>query len=144
MLIAPYGPEKIFRRSEDFERKSNRSEVQVEHTRPALRSSYVAPSSELERALAAIWQEGLGIDSIGLNDDFFELGGHSLLMIQLVNRARKRTGVRLPLKELYSRPTISGWVELAGEFSAGEEPSTDRPALKRVSREAYRTSENVH
>lgn len=45
-------------------------------------NEFVAPESETERAIAAIWADLLGFETIGVHDDFFELGGHSLLVTQ--------------------------------------------------------------
>ncbi|MGS8556567.1 phosphopantetheine-binding protein, partial [Salmonella enterica subsp. enterica serovar Soahanina] len=44
---------------------------------------YVAPQSELEQDVAAIWGEILGLERVGLADHFFESGGHSLLAMQV-------------------------------------------------------------
>src|SRR4029077_12494637 len=52
--------------------------------RPALSNPFEAPGSEIERRLAAIWTELLGIDEIGAHDDFFDLGGHSLLATRVL------------------------------------------------------------
>ncbi len=46
--------------------------------------AYVAPRTEMERALAAIWQEVLGVERVGIHDNFFDLGGHSLLSMQVI------------------------------------------------------------
>ncbi|MEO8216232.1 MAG: SDR family NAD(P)-dependent oxidoreductase [Acidobacteriota bacterium] len=143
ILVAPFGKKKIFSRRSDYEQARAAASGSVEqHARPLVSSVYVPAATELEKNLAAIWQEGLGIEGVGMNDDFFELGGHSLLMIQLVNRARKRAGVNLPLAKLYACPTIAGWVQLATDSMSDGGSSHSRPALKRVSREAYRASEN--
>ncbi|MYT14312.1 Acyl transferase domain-containing protein [Streptomyces sp. SceaMP-e96] len=75
-------------------------------TRPAgLRSGYTAPRDENEKRIVALWEEFLGFEGIGVNDDFFELGGHSLLGTQLVNRMRDTLGVTVSLRELLSHPT---------------------------------------
>ncbi|MDF0733199.1 amino acid adenylation domain-containing protein, partial [Pseudomonas entomophila] len=50
------------------------------------RRDYEAPEGETEQILAQIWQELLGIERVGRNDDFFELGGHSLLAVTLMAR----------------------------------------------------------
>jgi amino acid adenylation domain-containing protein len=56
---------------------------------------YVAPSTEKEKMLSALWEELLGINRIGAHDNFFDLGGHSLLCLQMTSRLEKRTGTRL-------------------------------------------------
>ncbi|AVD82427.1 non-ribosomal peptide synthetase [Pseudomonas sp. SWI6] len=60
-----------------------------------------APQTELERQLALIWQEVLGLERVGLDDDFFALGGHSLQAVMLLSRIRGAFGVELPVKEFY-------------------------------------------
>src|SRR5205823_8120198 len=44
-------------------------------------SAYVAPRTETESTLAAIWSQVLGRERIGATDNFLALGGHSLLAI---------------------------------------------------------------
>jgi amino acid adenylation domain-containing protein len=79
------------------------------HARPAhLRNAYVPPASELERRLAEIWQEILGIAAVGVHDNFFELGGHSLLATQVMSRIHAALGVELPLQRLFETPTVRG------------------------------------
>ncbi len=57
--------------------------------------TYIAPRTSTERALAKIWQDTLGIDKVGLNENFFDIGGHSLLSIRIIVRVDKKFGVRL-------------------------------------------------
>jgi hypothetical protein len=52
----------------------------------------VAPRSEQERYLAALWREYLPVSDIGVHDNFFTLGGYSLLCFQLVRRVAQETG----------------------------------------------------
>ena len=80
----------------------------VTHPRPNLGTDYVAPGSEVEQALARIWQELLGTDQVGVYDDFFSLGGHSLLATQLLSQLREAFEVDLPLYKLFETPTIAG------------------------------------
>lgn len=83
---------------------------------------YVAPVSEIEQQLAAIWSEVLKIERIGLDDSFFELGGHSLLAAQMVARIKKHLGVSLPLRTLFEKPLLS---ELAAAVAALSTTTTD-------------------
>ncbi|TMR36862.1 amino acid adenylation domain-containing protein [Nonomuraea zeae] len=73
----------------------------------------VAPDTPTERALAAIWGELLGIETIGVHDDFFDLGGHSLLATQVVARLRKRTGAGVSVMEVFQHRTIRELAALA-------------------------------
>jgi phthiocerol/phenolphthiocerol synthesis type-I polyketide synthase E len=66
----------------------------------------VAPGSEIEHRLAAIWGELLGIDGIGIHDDFFELGGHSLMATRVLSRIDETLGVRLALRDVFDAPTV--------------------------------------
>jgi amino acid adenylation domain-containing protein len=56
----------------------------------------------------AIWQEVLGTDRIGLDDDLFDLGGHSLTITQIAARMRRRLRLDVPLQVFYDTPTIRG------------------------------------
>ena len=68
--------------------------------------AYVAPRTELERVLAAIWQEALGVDQVGVHDNFFELGGHSLLATRLRSRLQDELAVTLPLRLFFDGQTL--------------------------------------
>ncbi|HEV8267888.1 MAG TPA: polyketide synthase dehydratase domain-containing protein, partial [Thermoanaerobaculia bacterium] len=74
--------------------------------RPNLAAELVAPRNEVERTLASMWREVLGLKQVGIHDDFFELGGQSLVAVRLFNKIRKRFGVDLPLSTLFEAPTI--------------------------------------
>ncbi|QEM10871.1 amino acid adenylation domain-containing protein [Mucilaginibacter rubeus] len=65
------------------------------------------PATETEIKLAAIWQDILEIESIGVHDDFFELGGHSLLAVRLISAVRKAFMVELPISDVFDYPTVS-------------------------------------
>ena len=66
----------------------------------------VAPRTELEQQLAAIWQEVLNVPAIGVDDNFFELGGHSILAIQTISRLRGELKIEVPIQDLFKAPTI--------------------------------------
>jgi acyl carrier protein len=77
------------------------------HPRPVLASAPVAPRNELEEVIARLWQEMLGFDGLGVDDDFFELGGHSLLATRIVNRLRESFQVALKLETFFDSPTVA-------------------------------------
>ncbi len=81
------------------------------YERPAVRSDYVAPSNEAEEEIAGIWQELLGIKTVGIHDNFFELGGHSLLATRVNSRLREAFQVDLPLQCFFESPTIAELAE---------------------------------
>jgi aryl carrier-like protein len=73
------------------------------------------PRDSLERDLAAIWKEMLGVQQVSIDDDFFELGGQSLIAMRLFNRIRKEHGIELSLSVLFQAPTIAATAELLRE-----------------------------
>ncbi|MFK3982285.1 amino acid adenylation domain-containing protein [Micromonospora sp. NPDC050397] len=67
----------------------------------------VAPRTPVEEQLARLWREVLGAAEVGVHDNFFALGGHSLTATRLIARIRATLGVDLPLRLLFSAPTIA-------------------------------------
>jgi amino acid adenylation domain-containing protein len=91
--------------------------------RPAGSGASTPPAGALEKRLAAIWEELLGVAEVGREDGFFALGGHSLLTVQLVSRIEKELGRRLPLAALFRGATLAS---LAAEIRAA--PAAGSPA----------------
>jgi acyl transferase domain-containing protein/thioesterase domain-containing protein len=83
--------------------------------RPSLSRDFVGPRNDVERELAAVWRELLGLSQVGVHDDFFEVGGTSLVAVRLFNRIRKRYGVSLPLSTLFEAPNIEGCAKIIAE-----------------------------
>jgi acyl carrier protein len=77
-----------------------------------------APQNEIERGLASIWSDLLGIDGVGRDENFFDLGGHSLLAVRLLSRIRQQFGVDLSLDVVYGGPLTVA--ELARAIELGE------------------------
>jgi amino acid adenylation domain-containing protein/non-ribosomal peptide synthase protein (TIGR01720 family) len=71
-------------------------------------SAYVEPRTPVERELARIWAEVLGVDRVGVEDNFFELGGDSILSIRVTSRLRSALGVDLSPRMLFTTPTVAG------------------------------------
>jgi amino acid adenylation domain-containing protein len=74
-------------------------------------AEYVAPRDEVERQIAEIWAELLGVERVGALDDFFALGGHSLLATQATMRIRRLYG-EVPLRALLAAPTVAALAEV--------------------------------
>lgn len=73
-----------------------------------IESEYVPPQTDTEHQIAAIWQEVLGVERVGIHDNFFELGGNSLLSTTVVDRIRRASRADLLLRELFQAPTVAG------------------------------------
>ena len=69
-------------------------------------SHYSAPRTGVEKQLAGIWQDVLGVPCVGLKDNFFELGGRSLLAAKMFAQINKTLGKNLPIPSLFKAPTI--------------------------------------
>ncbi len=87
-------------------------------------AEYVAPSNEIEDKLVSIWKEVLGIEKIGINDNFFELGGHSLKAMNVTSKIKKAIGIDIPLKELFTTPTIKQLSEYISNNEIGDQKAT--------------------
>jgi amino acid adenylation domain-containing protein/FkbM family methyltransferase len=90
-------------------------------SRAAAGEGYVAPRSDAERQLAAIWQEVLALKQVGVHDNFFTLGGASLEALQVVARAQE-AGFAMTPEQMFQFQTIA---ELA---AACEAPAAGRLA----------------
>ncbi|WP_031342550.1 condensation domain-containing protein, partial [Ruminiclostridium papyrosolvens] len=69
-------------------------------------TEYVEPANEDERKMVKLWQEVLGMERIGANDNFFEMGGHSLKAAVLVSKIQKEFSVEISLSEIFKAPTV--------------------------------------
>ena len=58
------------------------------------------PATEMEKALAEIWQELIGIENVYLQDNFFDVGGHSLLAMQMILKVESRLGCRITPRDV--------------------------------------------
>ncbi|MEU8379423.1 amino acid adenylation domain-containing protein [Streptosporangium sp. NPDC048865] len=93
------------------------------------------PRTPVERAIADIWRELLGVESVGADGDFFELGGHSLVAIQAVARMRKALpvvgGRAVGVMDLFKHPTVR---ELAALVERPAGPAGPRSLLYELTR----------
>ncbi|HEV7516619.1 MAG TPA: phosphopantetheine-binding protein, partial [Thermoanaerobaculia bacterium] len=93
-----------------------------------------APRTPLERAVATVWEEVLGVERVGIDDNFFEIGGSSLLLIRLRSRLQTAVGRELPVVALFQYPTIRSFAEsLPAKPVAPAEDKADRGQSRRES-----------
>ncbi|WP_433375422.1 amino acid adenylation domain-containing protein [Streptosporangium sp. CA-115845] len=71
-----------------------------------------APRTPAERMVARVFAEVLGTAEVGAHDDFFTLGGHSLLATMVTSRLAALSGTEVPVREVFTRPTVAGLAEL--------------------------------
>src|SRR5205085_6311097 len=81
-----------------------------------LEGVFVAPRTKVERALAEVWAEALGVRQVGIDDNYFALGGDSIRSIRVRAGALAR-GLDFSLQQLFQHPTIR---ELAEQVSVAE------------------------
>ena len=96
--------------------------------RPDLESTYVAPSTEIEAKLAELWEDLLGVNQVGVEDDFFELGGHSLIAVRLFATIKKTYQADFPISILFEAPTIHKCAALIAERVGGDTAIGEAPA----------------
>jgi len=83
----------------------------------------VLPRNEMERTIAEIWKEVVGLPEVGIRDNFFDVGGHSLLMARVHARLEETLGLRVSMVDLFQYPTIA---TLAAHLSPSVE---EKPAV---------------
>jgi len=88
-------------------------------------TKYEEAGTELERVIAGVWREVLGITAVGVNDNFFDLGGHSLLLAQAHGQLSGRLNRRFVLLEMFKYPTIRTLASYLGQKNGA--PATPRP-----------------
>ncbi|HLI19680.1 MAG TPA: phosphopantetheine-binding protein, partial [Stellaceae bacterium] len=102
-----------------------------------LRLVTAEPQNELERQLAQIWKDLLGLAEIGRDDNFHDLGGHSLLVAKLLTRIERHFGRRLSMASLFHAPTLKAMAALLAESATAKpqprlapiQPKGTRPPL---------------
>ena len=97
-----------------------------------LGATFLAPRSEMEKTIAAIWADVLGVDQVGVRDNFFDLGGHSLLLTRVHSRLCKVLNRDMSIVDLFQFPSVSALARHLDESKEGGVPFGEtRDAVKR-------------
>jgi amino acid adenylation domain-containing protein len=107
---------------------------------------YVAPRTEMQQAIARIWQEALAVSRVGLDDNFFDLGGHSLLVARVRFTLREKLGSNIALVDFFTYPTVRALARHLEETGEKKQVSVS-DSQQRASRQkanALRRWQNVH
>jgi amino acid adenylation domain-containing protein/FkbH-like protein len=96
-------------------------------------AEYVAARTPVEELLVGSWEQLLGRERVGIEDNFFRMGGHSLLATQVMSRVRESFGVEVGLRVLFEYPTVRGLGAVIEEKLRGAEGQT-APAIVKVAR----------
>ncbi|WP_410667634.1 non-ribosomal peptide synthase/polyketide synthase [Amycolatopsis sp. cmx-4-68] len=91
-------------------------------------AEYVAPRTDAERRLAAIWADVLRVDRVGVTDSFFDLGGDSILSMRITSRVRAEFGVEVSPRALFTAPTLG---RFAAALPAGQATAEPIPVVPR-------------
>jgi amino acid adenylation domain-containing protein len=99
----------------------------------AVTRSFSAPRTQLEQQLAAVWQEILGVNKVGLEDNFFELGGNSIGLAQVHAKLKPLVNRDIPITDLFQYPTVRA---LANHLTPkGPQTSARMTARQRAARQ---------
>lgn len=104
--------------------------------RPKMAAQHIEPRTEMERVIANVWQETLGVEKVGINDNFFDLGGHSILIMQVRDRLRRASDKDLPVIEMFRYPTVSLLAERLSQEPNQQEPLQKIPLRGEARRES--------
>jgi thioesterase domain-containing protein/acyl carrier protein len=93
--------------------------------------SAVGPRNPVEQTLVQIWEEILGIQPIGVEDNFFAIGGHSFLAVQLIAKVTEAFGQKFSLADLLQQPTLAAMAKTiapsALHATAAGQATADQP-----------------
>jgi len=94
------------------------------HSRSALLGDYIAPQTDNQKQMVAVWQNVLAIPQIGIEDNFYDLGGDSLIAIKVLSRLRDVFALELSVNDLFERPTVKQLCERLEVMSWAQDQGT--------------------
>jgi acyl carrier protein len=101
-------------------------------------SATAPPATDLQRTIAAIWQDVLGLASVGIHQSFFEIGGQSLALMQVHSRLRDALNRKIDVVDLLQYPTVATLAAFLGEApsrTAAYDEAVERAKRQQASRQ---------
>lgn len=114
--------------------------VYSEIEKDAVQKDMVLPGNELEKRIAAVWQDILKLPKVGVNDNFFDIGGHSLLAVQLHTKIKEVIDAELTLIDIFTYPTIRSLEEFINKKFHSDNETISARNSKRVIMSKKRTN----
>ncbi|MCU0288532.1 MAG: AMP-binding protein, partial [Acidobacteria bacterium] len=111
--------------------------------RTRMGSTFAAPVTETEKLTAAVWQEVLRLDRVGIHDNFFDLGGTSLDIVRLNERLKKVFKKEIPVVFLFEYPTIRAFTRYLEQLETLEPGKPDTAGLALVEEKAPALSAGI-
>ncbi|WP_460930938.1 SDR family oxidoreductase, partial [Oleiagrimonas citrea] len=110
----------VYRKAEPTEVGKTKRKIS-HYARPAVSTAYIAANSEIEKRVARVFQDVLGIEAIGLEDNFFELGGNSLVSLQILAELQREFDMQLSPILIFEAPSIRAVSQHLASLNGGEE-----------------------
>ncbi|HRY52563.1 MAG TPA: L-histidine N(alpha)-methyltransferase, partial [Candidatus Portnoybacteria bacterium] len=119
-----------------FKTKNNQrtSISSVFRPRPEMLTPYAPAETEIQKQLAIVWEEVLGIKDIGINDNFFEIGGNSLNVIQVKSKIKHIINKDIAIRDIFRDPTIK---ELAKKINEEKDRVFNQNNTKLLKQKKY-------
>lgn len=95
-------------------------------------ADFTPPSEGVEEVIAGVWEEVLGVERVGRDDNFFDLGGHSLLTIRVHTLLARKVQRPMSITDLFRFPTVRALAEFLGEDPDAGAPATVEAGLDRA------------
>ncbi len=113
----------------DGVRRVARAEPVAAPAVPAPNTAVNGPRDDVERAVAEVWRDALGVASVGRDDNFFDLGGHSLLALEIAARLSDRLRTRVSVQSLIEAPTVARLADAIKGIGRAPEARADASPL---------------
>jgi gramicidin S synthase 2/tyrocidine synthetase-3 len=76
---------------------------------------YIAPNTDMEKKIAAIWMDLLDLEKVGILDNFFHIGGNSLKVMLLYRRLKEELNLDISVVSLFEHATIGSFIQYLSE-----------------------------